>query len=585
MAGNDALLAALLMGQKQRRDPLEIYHSFGRNMVQQGSSTAPLGSGNALEGIARALQGGIGGLMQGWAMGKQADQDKATGEGLQNAALAKTPEEWAAAMKGVRGTEGNAHLGQIASSRLAELLMQRQAGVKLGPLMDPALGSAAPAAPPMQQGGGAAPPSGVPQPGYAASNAPGSITNNNVGNITNGQGGFRQYATPQAGAADVASLLRRYPIEFNNGQPMTLTQIAARYAPADDGKDPMLKGNDPVIWARNVGQIAGIDPNAPLDFDDPAILTKVVNGINVQEKGRGAAQPPQVLNQGVAQAMDPTAFPPGAQPSAQPGSIPPGTVAQPPQGAGPTPTAPQGPPTAMSSPAGDQMRQRAQAAAQAGDNVTALKYAQAAADEDAKWSSEVGKKSIDSAEWDRRQAEEQRLKIANEQRVPANNEQTVAAGFADRMVAANQAIDQFGKQGASKTGRLLEALPFGVGNSVQSPEYQQFEQARRDFINALLRRESGAAIGVDEFKNADRQYFPQPGDSEAVIAQKAQNRALAVEGIKRGAGPAYKPAAIPATPQPETNAAPGAPAAGTMMDGYRFKGGDPAKQENWERVQ
>lgn len=59
MAGNDALIASLLLGQRQKRDPLEIYQSFGRQQAQAGTSTAPLGSGNALEGIARALQGGL----------------------------------------------------------------------------------------------------------------------------------------------------------------------------------------------------------------------------------------------------------------------------------------------------------------------------------------------------------------------------------------------------------------------------------------------------------------------------------------------------------------------------------------------
>ena len=57
---------------------------------------------------------------------------------------------------------------------------------------------------------------------------------------------------------------------------------------------------------------------------------------------------------------------------------------------------------------------------------------------------------------------------------------------------------------------------------------QLAEQAQRDFINATLRQESGAAIGKDEFDNARKQYFPQPGDSSAVIAQKAANRKLVI---------------------------------------------------------
>lgn len=65
---------------------------------------------------------------------------------------------------------------------------------------------------------------------------------------------------------------------------------------------------------------------------------------------------------------------------------------------------------------------------------------------------------------------------------------------------------------------------------------QQAEQAQRDFTNAVLRQESGAAIGADEFDNARKQYFPQPGDSAAVIQQKARNRQLAIQGLNSNAG-------------------------------------------------
>lgn len=65
---------------------------------------------------------------------------------------------------------------------------------------------------------------------------------------------------------------------------------------------------------------------------------------------------------------------------------------------------------------------------------------------------------------------------------------------------------------------------------------QRAEQAQRDFINAILRQESGAAIGQDEFDNARRQYFPQPGDSKGTIEQKARNRKLAIQGLQANAG-------------------------------------------------
>jgi hypothetical protein len=79
-----------------------------------------------------------------------------------------------------------------------------------------------------------------------------------------------------------------------------------------------------------------------------------------------------------------------------------------------------------------------------------------------------------------------------------------------------------------------ENLP--MGNYLLTDEGQQYDQAKRDFINAILRQESGAAIGKDEFDSANVQYFPQPGDGNAVIAQKKQNRIQKIRGLGAGMG-------------------------------------------------
>lgn len=71
-----------------------------------------------------------------------------------------------------------------------------------------------------------------------------------------------------------------------------------------------------------------------------------------------------------------------------------------------------------------------------------------------------------------------------------------------------------------------------VGNKMLSDQGQQAEQAQRDFINAVLRRESGAVISPSEFANGQKQYFPQPGDSKTVLDQKRRNRALAIAGME-----------------------------------------------------
>lgn len=116
-----------------------------------------------------------------------------------------------------------------------------------------------------------------------------------------------------------------------------------------------------------------------------------------------------------------------------------------------------------------------------------------------------------------------------------------AALFADRMQAANDVLSEIDKEGVKFWARVAQVLPGGVGNYLQSPEFQKFDQAERDFVNAVLRRESGAVISAEEFANARRQYFPQPGDGPDVMAQKAKNRQIALTAIAREGGPAYKP--------------------------------------------
>jgi hypothetical protein len=63
-----------------------------------------------------------------------------------------------------------------------------------------------------------------------------------------------------------------------------------------------------------------------------------------------------------------------------------------------------------------------------------------------------------------------------------------------------------------------------AGNAMLSEEDQQAEQAMRDFINAVLRRESGAVINPNEFDNAEKQYFPSPNDGPKVLKQKREAR-------------------------------------------------------------
>jgi hypothetical protein len=85
------------------------------------------------------------------------------------------------------------------------------------------------------------------------------------------------------------------------------------------------------------------------------------------------------------------------------------------------------------------------------------------------------------------------------------------------------------------SGSVFNALPQVLGGL--SPEQQKVAQARINFITAILRKESGAAIGRDEFATAEKNYFPKPGDDAAAIAQKQQARRTAIKAMEIQAGP------------------------------------------------
>lgn len=179
------------------------------------------------------------------------------------------------------------------------------------------LGGAGPAA------GGVAAPGVSPAPA-GPQTAGGAPHPNNPGNLISGPNGFQAFATPEEGVAALAKNLLSYPGQFNGGRPMTLAQIAARWAPADDGRNPMLRGNNPQAWAAAVGQIAGIRPDQPVDLSNPQVLAAVTRGIHGIEKGRGAAYSPEVYQRGL-QAQAPQAPPPRVSSPADLAAMPSGT--------------------------------------------------------------------------------------------------------------------------------------------------------------------------------------------------------------------------------------------------------------------
>lgn len=127
--------------------------------------------------------------------------------------------------------------------------------------------------------------------------------------------------------------------------------------------------------------------------------------------------------------------------------------------------------------------------------------------------------------------EELKLKYSDNGK-PLTDTQATSLGYANRIAQAGTVIDKLGNQFTTAGSLLGQYEP----NLLKSADRQQYEQAQRNFVNAVLRKESGAVISPEEFNNAKLQYFPQPGDTAGVLQQKKQNRDTIYQNFLRNAG-------------------------------------------------
>ena len=125
---------------------------------------------------------------------------------------------------------------------------------------------------------------------------------------------------------------------------------------------------------------------------------------------------------------------------------------------------------------------------------------------------------------------------------PATETQQKDAAFAQRTSEANKVINTLQKDIAGmnsvsfSTQKAAENTT--VGNTFVDDKIKQVRQAERNFLNSILRRESGAAISATEFESGEKQYFPRPGDDATTLEQKRQNRETQIKNLEKSAGPA-----------------------------------------------
>jgi hypothetical protein len=130
--------------------------------------------------------------------------------------------------------------------------------------------------------------------------------------------------------------------------------------------------------------------------------------------------------------------------------------------------------------------------------------------------------------------------------------QLKAANFHGRMVHALSEVE--GKDGKGGIEDAIARRWYGgqqrdlntpdALNFLRTPEAQRYRAAQREFTEARLRKESGAAIPVHEYETDAKMYFFQPGDSLDVLAQKRRARQSVIAGVAAEAGPAVAAAPL-----------------------------------------
>lgn len=123
-------------------------------------------------------------------------------------------------------------------------------------------------------------------------------------------------------------------------------------------------------------------------------------------------------------------------------------------------------------------------------------------------------------------------KALQEGKPPSQGEELLA-GYAARVAMANKGFETLTMGGKEMAWNKW------TPDFLNTEAGKNFAQDERNFINAILRRESGAVISPGEFTSAREQYIPQPNDPPSTLEKKRRNRLIVQQSLIRGSGRAY----------------------------------------------
>ena len=157
-----------------------------------------------------------------------------------------------------------------------------------------------------------------------------------------------------------------------------------------------------------------------------------------------------------------------------------------------------------------------------------------------------------------------------------------SGGMTNKNQSIGGAIGTFAKENIPMVERL--ANPEGYAAR------EQLDGLLTQGVSALLPMLTGMAIGsknmdaAKEMENLKRAVLSAKSYEAAMEAIQRYRRNLQTRAAPAAPAPRSAPAPRrPGTPAPRQTAKP--PARGTVRQGYRFNGGDPADKRNWTKVQ
>jgi hypothetical protein len=133
--------------------------------------------------------------------------------------------------------------------------------------------------------------------------------------------------------------------------------------------------------------------------------------------------------------------------------------------------------------------------------------------------------------------------------------QTKDAMWAERLIRSEAALDRVAGIDA-KGNRAVIKGPDGKERRAYDPtsgrnnfwfddsyfnsgEWKSYQQAARESIAAILRKDTGAAVTDTEWNLYFPMYFPQPGDDANTVLQKKASRQAVAKSLKAASGPAW----------------------------------------------